>query len=165
MSRFNSQDRPLQSGLIPVGLAFCLMFTATRVEGGMITAGSGVTSADLLCSHLSSPELQGWNLARAAVATSTRGCLFVDFESMNRELGIRISGLLLSTRTLEQRFVLDTSSSSSVAGGGARGGRGVLFFCGSDCTLSPCVAAWIRAMKLGFLSAVPPEELLRPPRD
>jgi len=146
------------------------MFTATRVEGAMITSGSAVTSADLLGVDLSSAESQGWKLARAAVVTSTRGRLFVDFESMNRELGTRISGLLLSTRSLGQRFLLDTSSSSSVAGAGAgaggRGrGRGVLFFCGSEWILSPGVAAWIRAMKLGFLLAVPPDELLRPPRD
>ena len=161
MSRFSSQDRPLQSGLIPVWLAFCLMFTATGVEGAMITSGSAVTSADLLCGDLSSAESQGWNLARAAVVASTRGCLFVDFDFLNRGLGSRISGLLLSAHSSGQRFLLDMSSSSSFGGGG---GGSVLFICGSEFALSPGVAAWVRAMKLGSLSAVPPDEVLRTPR-
>ena len=158
--------RHSQIGLIPVCMAFCLMVTSDRIQAAVITSSSSIISADSLCSDLSSPELQVWSLARAAGVKTTRGCLFVDLDFMNRGLGPRISGLLLSAHSSGQRFLLDTSSSSSLGGGGGGGGvGGVLFICGSEFALSPGVAAWVRAMKLGSLSAVPPDELLRPPRN
>ena len=133
MSLLFSQNRHFQSGFIPVCLAFCLTIISARVDAAVITSGSGISSADLLCNHPSPPELQGWNRVRAAVVKSTRGCLFVDLESMSRGLGARVSGLLLSFDSLGQRFLLDTSSSS---GGGGGGCVGVLFFHGCEFAFS-----------------------------
>ena len=157
--------RHFQIGLIPICVAFCLMVTSNRTQAAVITSSSGVISADSLSSDLSSPDLQVWSLARAAVVKTTRGCLFVDLDFMNRGLNSRISGLLLSVHSSGRLFLLDTSSSSSSSLGGSDDGGRVLIICGSEFASSPGVAAWVRAMKLGSLSAVPPDELLRPPRN
>jgi len=163
MSKFLSQDRPFQSGLIPVCMGFCLMGMSCCVDAGVMTSGSAVASADLLCGVVSSPGLRVWNLASAATVKSTHGRVFVDFGAIDSDFGSPISRLLLVAGSQGGRYLLETSASSSAAGGE---GRVVAFFCGREYLFSsPSVGAWFRAMKLGAFLAVPPDELLRPPRD
>ena len=164
MSDFFSQNRHLQTGLIPVCMAFCLILAPCRVDAGVMTAGSEVTATDLLCRNVSSTKLQGWNLASAAVVKSASSCLMVDLGSLDPNFGKHISGLRWVNGFPSQRFLLDTSFPSSVGGGGI--GTVTWLICDSVFPLmAPSAEDWIRAMKLGSLLAVPPEELLKPPRD
>ena len=154
--------RHFQIGLIPVCMVFCLMVASNQIQAAVITSSSGMISADSLCSDLSSPELKMWSFAQSAVVKTTCSCLFVDLDFMTRGLDSQISGVLMSIHASGERFLLDTSSSSSL---GRRGDGGVLPICGSEFEYSWRVVAWVRRMERLSLLAVPPDELLKPPRD
>ena len=164
MSVSNSQYCHFQFGLIPVCLAYWLMLMPCGVDAGVITSGCRVTSVDLLCGNVSSLELEGWDLANAAVVKSARGCLFVDLAALDSSFGTRISGMLMVVGYQGQPFLFNASSASPSGGGGNV--VVAMFFCGRQIGLfSPSARDWARAMKLESLLAVPPEEMLKPPRN
>ena len=163
MSEFCRPNRRFHSGFIPVCSAFCLLMILNQVHAGVITAPSAVTSAELRCENISSPELQGWNLASSAMVKPNRNCLIVDLGALDSNFGKRVSGLRWIVDVPCQRFLLDTSTSSSA--GVRRTSTVVLLLSVCEFSLTlPCIENWIRAMKLGSLLAVPPEEMLKPPR-
>jgi hypothetical protein len=148
----------------PTLVALCLLSASPPAEGSVILSDYRVTSNEILRNECSFAELKVWQtLKRGAVESTRTRCWVADVASINLNPLLMESAFLLAF-AFGQTPRRVAASSIPTIWDRSRGCEFLLFTKSDFSPPATRVLSWHRDLKLRSPPAVPPDELLKPPR-